>query len=116
MAVKFIHENTHYTVDLNPGEGTGLWRQNAMTTYEFVKPYMIVAKNLGNVFEVSNKPIFFLVFCKDHGWVQVPLEIGYKILKHPLVTKIRKKILIGSLVGVLALGISVIRRMKKKRE
>ena len=88
MAVTFTQDKTTYTVDLKPSD-TGLYRQNAMTIYEVVRPYMLVAKSLHHDGNISKDPSFYLVFCKTHGWVQVTPDVAKTILKHPLVRKFR---------------------------
>ena len=116
MSVKFFHDSTHYSINLDPDSRSGLWRQNAMTSYDFIRPYMIVAKSLGFDTQVSQTPLFFLVYCHDHGWVQVPTDVGYTILDHPMVSPSRhSKIVVGSVIGATLLGISAFFRWKKKK-
>jgi len=65
-----------YVVDLNP-EKAGLYRQNAMTVYQHITPFMIEAKCVE-----SNKIFFYLVYCKNHGWVKVDEDIANYIINH----------------------------------
>ena len=55
----------------------GLWRQNAMTLYETLTPYLIVAREFGN----NEKRLFYLVKCKNYVpiWAQVSLTTGDNI-------------------------------------
>jgi len=60
----------------------GLFRQNAMTFYQEVSPYLILAQ----AFDTGN-PLFYLVKVKNHPrfWVQVDIDTGdnvYNILKN----------------------------------
>lgn len=54
----------------------GLFRQNAMTYYEELTPYLILARNVEN-----HEQLFYLVKCKNHPrqWVQVDLNTGDNI-------------------------------------
>ena len=75
----FTLGETIYTVDTSP-EKTNLYRQNAMTTYEFVTPYMIAAHKLSYRCVEDESILFYHVWCVDAGWVQIPVEIGKTIL------------------------------------
>ena len=116
MSVTFTYNNTTYTVEHNPDEISGLWRQNAMTTYEFVRPCVIMATSLGYDGKVEKEPLFFLIHCKMHGWVQVPNDVGYEVLKHPHITPRTPKILLISAISSAILGASFfLLKMRKKK-
>ena len=73
--VKDPSTNSLYEVDVD-SECVGLFRQNAMTFYEELTPYLILARNIEN-----NEQLFYLVKCKDYfkQWVQVDLNVGDNI-------------------------------------
>jgi hypothetical protein len=68
-------ENHLWEIDLDSPD-TGLWRQNAMTTYEPLTPYLILARDFTN----QNR-LYFLVKVKNHrnGWVSISLDEGDNI-------------------------------------
>jgi len=68
-------ENHLWEIDLDSPH-TGLWRQNAMTMYEPLSYYLILAKDFRD-----GKNLFYLVKLKNHpnDWVQVSLEKGDNI-------------------------------------
>ena len=68
-------ENHLWEIDLDTPD-TGLWRQNAMTTYEPLTPYLILARDFTN----QNR-LYFLVKVKNHhsGWVNISLDEGDNI-------------------------------------
>lgn len=72
--VQFENDGQTFTVDTNVME-LPLYRVNAMTFYEQVTPFILLAKT----FEENPKDIFYLVLTKEDGWVQVDLETGGKI-------------------------------------
>ena len=116
MSVTFTYDSTLYTVEQNPDEISALWRQNAMTTYEFIRPCVIVAKSLGYDGKINKEPLFFLIHCKMHGWVQVPNETGYKVLEHPLITsRTPKIILISAISSVILTASFYLLKMRKKK-
>ena len=63
-----------YIVDTKP-TNNGLYRQNAMTSYQVVKPYLIEARSID-----TDNIMFYLVWCKHHGWVQVDENTGKYVL------------------------------------
>jgi len=67
--VKF--ENHLWEIDID-SPATGLFRQNAMTFYEPLNNYLVLARDF------TDKKIFFLVKVKKHltGWVQVSVDEG----------------------------------------
>ena len=68
-------ENHLWEIDVDAKE-TGLYRQNAMTYYQPLTPYLVLAKSLDN-----NNPIFYLAKVKNHLhiWVQIDVEQGDNI-------------------------------------
>lgn len=74
--VIFESDKTIYVVDLNP-VNPGLYRQNAMTIYQHITPFMIEASCVE-----SNAKLFYLVYCRHHGWVRVSEDIANYIMNH----------------------------------
>lgn len=74
--VIFESDKTIYVVDLNP-VNPGLYRQNAMTIYQHITPFMIEASCVE-----SNTKLFYLVYCRHHGWVRVSEDIANYIMNH----------------------------------
>ena len=73
----FKHENKMYTVDTV--NHPGLWRQNAMTVYQFVFPYVILATEITvqpNVGITYGTKLFYLIFTRESNWLQVDLNTG----------------------------------------
>jgi hypothetical protein len=71
-----VKENNQlWEVDVDSAS-TGLYRQNAMTYYEELTPYLILARNVEN-----HDQLFYLVKCLSHPrqWVQVDLDTGDNI-------------------------------------
>lgn len=68
-------DNQLWEVDVD-SENVGLYRQNAMTFYEELTPYLLLARNVD-----SYDHLFYLVKCKDHPrqWAQVDLDTGDNI-------------------------------------
>ena len=74
----FTNNNQLYNVHSGYTNG-GLFRQNAMTVYQGVSDYLIVAQDL-----TTKDELFYLVLCKKQNenfldWVQVSLDIGKNI-------------------------------------
>lgn len=69
------YENQLWEIDLD-SDCLGLYRQNAMTWYNEMTPYLIQAVSLS-----KNNVLFYLVKCKDYptGWIQVDKETGDNI-------------------------------------
>ena len=84
MTVQFTHEKNILTLNLVP-ELTGLYRLNAMTQYNSVKPYMISAHFLTDKFTTEPDVLFYQVYTVEKGWVQISKEVGDELLKHPKV-------------------------------
>lgn len=113
----FTLDNTHYKVDLT-AKTAGLWRQNAMTTYDFVRPYMIAARELG--FPCTSNPVmFYHVSCEGMGWVQISTGLGEEIMKsveNSLEKRISlKEFAVGTIISWLVAGAVVsrwVRRLK----
>ena len=63
-----------FTVDTNVME-TPLHRVNAMTFYEQVTPFILLAKT----FEENPDELFYLILTKEDDWVQVDLKTGENI-------------------------------------
>ena len=74
--VMFETNKIIHIVDLDP-LNPGLYRQNAMTVYEHITPFMIEAKCIE-----SNTKLFYLVYCRHHGWVRINEEIHDYIMNH----------------------------------
>jgi hypothetical protein len=110
----FTLDTTHYKVDLT-AEDAGLWRQNAMTTYDFVRPYMIAAREVEIPYkEISykNKPVlFYHVACEGRGWIQISTELGNEILslvkKHSEKRVSLKELAVGTIISWLVTGVVV---------
>jgi hypothetical protein len=73
--------NQMWEIDID-SQVTGLYRQNAMTYYQPLTHYLILARSVDN-----NNPLFYLVKVKNHPdtWVQIDLEKGddiYNIQKN----------------------------------
>jgi len=68
-------ENHLWEIDLDSPD-TGLWRQNAMTTYEPMTPYLVLARDF-----TTQEKLYFLVKVKEHpnGWVKVSVNEGNNI-------------------------------------
>ena len=117
MAVQFKHEKNTLTVNLVP-ELTGLYRLNAMTHYNHVKPYMISAHFFNERCEVNQEVKHYQVFTVEKGWVQISKEIGDELLKHPKVvgsrtpTLNKKNLAIAS--AAIAGSVCLIMKIKKK--
>ena len=77
--VTFQYVNKVYTVDTV--NQPGLWRQNAMTWYQFVFPYVLLAREVSNNpnFE-DGKELFFLIYTREEDWLWVDLETGKNIV------------------------------------
>ena len=84
MAVQFTHNDETLTLNIS-NELTGLYRLNAMTHYEAVKPYMISAHLLTDKCNADPNILFYQVYTVEKGWVQVSKETGEELLKHPKV-------------------------------
>ena len=67
--------NKMWELDVD-SQTTGLYRQNAMTYYEDLTPYLVLARNVEN-----HHHLFYLAKCKNHptGWVQIDLDTGENI-------------------------------------
>jgi len=63
-----------FTVDTAVGSKP-LHRANAMTFYEEITPFILLAKT----FEENPKELFYLILTQEEDWVQVDLNIGEKI-------------------------------------
>jgi hypothetical protein len=112
----FTLNETTYTVDTTPTQ-TGLWRQNAMTTYEFVTPYMIAAHTLSYGGLVEESILFYHVWCVDAGWIKIPVEIGETILnkEHKEYRIPTKRAIVLTLTSTLITIAFTLRMMKKIR-
>lgn len=68
-------DNILWEIDVDSTE-TGLLRQNAMTVYEPLNNYLVLARGFQTM-----KKIFYLVKVKGHqqGWVQISIEEGDNI-------------------------------------
>jgi len=80
-ATTFTHENKTYTVDTV--NQPGLWRQNAMTLYQFARPFIIVASEvdvLPNVGITSGAKLFYLIFTRESNWLQVDMATGDNLM------------------------------------
>ena len=80
MSATFRLNNLEYRVDTAGVAAGGLYRQNAMTYYQSVTEWAIVARNL-----TDNRDLFYLVKCKHPNenhwtWVQVDTALGADIL------------------------------------
>ena len=76
----FRLNNLEYRVDTAGVAAGGLYRQNAMTYYEGVTEWAIVARNV-----TDNRDLFYLVKCKHPNenywtWVQVSTDLGENIV------------------------------------
>ena len=79
-ATTFRLNNLEYRVDTAGVAAGGLYRQNAMTYYQSVTEWAIVARNL-----TDNRDLFYLVKCKHPNenywtWVQVSTDLGENIV------------------------------------
>ena len=72
--VQFVNDGQTFTVDTNVME-TPLHRVNAMTFYEQVTPFILLAKT----FEENPDELFYLILTKEDDWVQVDLKTGENI-------------------------------------
>jgi len=72
--VQFVHDGLTFTVDTNVTEPP-LYRVNAMTLYEKVTPFILIAKT----YEENSKELFYLILTKEDDWVQVNLKTGAEI-------------------------------------
>lgn len=74
--VIFETDKQIYVVDLDP-VNPGLYRQNAMTIYQHITPFLIEASCVE-----SNTKLFYLVYCRHNGWVRVDEDIAKYIINH----------------------------------
>lgn len=72
--VQFVHEDHTFTVDTGV-TSPSLHRVNAMTFYEQVTPFIMLAKT----FEENPSELFYLIMTKESDWVQVDLKTGEEI-------------------------------------
>ncbi len=73
-------DNQLWEIDIE-SDSVGLFRQNAMTFYQEISAYLVMAQS----FDTGN-PLFYLVKVKNHPrfWVQVDIDTGdnvHNILK-----------------------------------
>lgn len=114
--VTFVLDNTNYVVDVDAKE-VGLWRQNAMTTYEFVRPYMIAAREFSSDMSAPKPIQFYHVACKDFGWVRIPTELGDKIIRQcdPWRFELKNKTWLFAIISSIVVG-GVIHKIAKFRK
>ena len=80
----FQYENKTYTID--DDNHPGLWRQNAMTIYQFVFPNIIQAYNMStpstniNSTNMCGEELFFLIYTREEDWLRVDLNTGHNIV------------------------------------
>ena len=102
----FTLDTTHYKVDLT-AENAGLCRQNAMTTYDFVRPYMIAAREVEIPYK-NNKPVlFYHVACEGGGWIQISTELGNEIISLVEKRVYLKELAVGTIISWLITGVVV---------
>jgi len=70
--------NYLWEIDVD-SKDTGLIRQNAMTLYETMTPYLILARDFS-----TNNRLFFSVKVKNYpgDWIKIDLKQGDNILKN----------------------------------
>jgi len=77
--VTFKSDNKTFTVDLI--NQPGIWRQNAMTWYQFVHPSVLLASEVStNVNSGVAKKLFYLIYTCENDWVQVDITTGENVL------------------------------------
>jgi hypothetical protein len=79
--VTFKYNNKNYTVDQD--NQPGLWRQNAMTLYQFIFPHILLARELGiSTFPNCDdcKELFYLIYTREEDWLRVDLSTGKNIV------------------------------------
>ena len=91
MTTTFNFENQLYTVDIGNQSPGGLYRQNAMTIYQGVNDWAIVAldgmippTDIVNGMNPSTE-LFYLIKCKKstenfYRWVQVDTTLGRNLV------------------------------------
>ena len=115
VPITFEIDGTHFIVDTE-AKKSGLLRQNAMTTYQLTRPYMIEARE----FSLDEKPkpiLFYHVCCEDYGWVQVSTELGNEIIRKctPIIRFPVSNVILASIASSIISGIMIIRWMKTKK-
>ena len=81
LSTTFKYENHIYTVDTV--NQPGLWRQNAMTAYQFVFPYIILATEITvqpNVGITNGPKLFYLIFTRENHWLPVDVNTGENLV------------------------------------
>jgi hypothetical protein len=83
MTTTFKFENQEYRVDVGGVSPGGLYRQNAMTAYQGVTPWAIVATLLDGITPPTE--LFYLIKCKKstenfYQWVQVDIALGKNLV------------------------------------
>ena len=68
-------DNQLWEVDIE-SDSVGLYRQNAMTFYQEISAYLVMAQSVN-----TWKPLFYLVKVKNHprSWVQVDIDTGANV-------------------------------------
>lgn len=76
--VTFKYDNKQYKVDtLNQPR---LWRNNAMTLYQFVFPYIICAREIFSNNINPGLSLFYLIYTCEEGWLQVDVNTGANVV------------------------------------
>ena len=72
----FMYNNKMLTVETDEDNVHGLHRMNACTLYSAPVLYARCAHPVGN----ENQKLFYLLFTKEEGWVQVSVDLAEEIL------------------------------------
>ena len=78
--ITFKSGNKIFTVDTV--NQPNLWRSNAMTWYQFVFPYLIVANRVMTNVETLGPVLFYLIFTQEAGWVEVDVNTGKTVINN----------------------------------
>lgn len=76
--VTFRYNNKDYTVDTV--NQPGIWRNNAMTLYQFVFPHIISAQQLYLPTMNSGPILFYLIYTREEDWLQVDVNTGLNVV------------------------------------
>lgn len=79
VPVTFQYHNKVYTVDED--NQPGIWRLNAMTWYQALFPFILIAREVRNIQDVENgRELFFMIFTREEKWVSVDLNTGRNVI------------------------------------
>ena len=76
--VTFRYNNKQYTVDTV--NQPGLWRNNAMTWYQFVFPHIICAREIYPNNTNPGPTLFYLIYTREENWLQVDVNTGLNVV------------------------------------